>query len=238
MMFTDKVAVITGGASGIGRAVADRFVAEGAHVCVIDQAENAYFTGDLAEEPVLEAFAEKVLADYGYVDYLINNAPPVMKGIFNSDYQTFSRALAVGIAAPFRLAQLFLPHFDAGAAIVNISSTRARMSQPNTESYSAAKGGLDALTHAMAISLSGKVRVNTVSPGWINTSGDDFPDADAKQHPVHRIGHPSDIAEMVLYLCSEKAAFINGENICIDGGMTRQMIYSGDFGWTFTPNKK
>ncbi len=238
MGFKDKVVVVTGGAGGIGRDIVERFRSEGADVCIIDTADNLYFVGDLADERVLKAFAEKVIADFGQIDILINNAPPTMKGIADCSYDAFSRALAVGVTAPFFLAKLFTPHFAQGAAIVNISSTRARMSQPNTESYSAAKGGLDALTHALSISLAGKVRVNAISPGWIDTTGQTFSGADAAQHPAGRIGCPADIAEMVLFLCSEKAGFITGENICIDGGMTRQMIYSGDFGWSYRPNEK
>ena len=109
------------------------------------------------------------------------------------------------------------------------------MSQPQTESYTAAKGGISALTHALAVSLSGKVRVNAISPGGIDTTGAPFSGADALQHPAGRVGCPLDIANMVLYLCSDKAGFITGENICIDGGMTRQMIYHNDYGWTLTP---
>ena len=106
------------------------------------------------------------------------------------------------------------------------------MSQPQTESYTAAKGGISALTHALAVSLSGKVRVNSISPGWIDTDFAVYEGADAVQQPAGRVGNPLDIANMVLYLCSDKAGFITGENICIDGGMTRQMIYHGDFGWS------
>jgi NAD(P)-dependent dehydrogenase (short-subunit alcohol dehydrogenase family) len=107
------------------------------------------------------------------------------------------------------------------------------MSQPQTESYTAAKGGIAALTHAMAISLAEKARVNSISPGWIDTTGSNITGADAIQQPVGRVGKPKDIAEMVLFLCSEKAGFITGENICIDGGMTKLMIYHGEHGWTF-----
>ena len=121
-----------------------------------------------------------------------------------------------------------------GAAIVNISSSRDRMSQPQTESYTAAKGGIAALTHALAVSLAGKVRVNSISPGWIDTAYTVYEGPDAVQQPIGRVGNPLDIANMVLYLCSDKAGFITGENICIDGGMTRQMIYHGDNGWTLT----
>lgn len=155
-----------------------------------------------------------------------------MKGISECSYEEFDYALRVGVTAPFYLAKLFLPYFSPGAAIVNISSSRDRMSQPQTESYTAAKGGITALTHALAVSLGGKVRVNSISPGWINTTCAEYTGMDASQHPAGRIGTPLDIANMVLYLCSDKAGFITGENICIDGGMTKQMIYHNDFGWT------
>ena len=125
-----------------------------------------------------------------------------------------------------------MPYFAPGAAVVNISSSRDRMSQPQTESYTAAKGGIAALTHALAVSLAGKVRVNSISPGWIETNGEVWTGPDASQQPAGRVGNPLDIANMVLFLCSDKAGFITGENICIDGGMTRQMIYHNDFGWT------
>ena len=231
-MFQNKVAVVTGGAKGIGKAIAEEFRKEGAKVCVIDLLENDGYVGDLAEQAVLEDFARKVIAEHGHVDYLINNALPLMKGMSECTYEEFNYALRVGVTAPFYLAKLFAPHFAPGAAIVNISSSRDRMSQPQTESYTAAKGGISALTHALAVSFAGKVRVNSVSPGWIDTSYAIYEGPDAAQHPAGRVGNPLDIAHMVLYLCSDKAGFITGEDICIDGGMTRQMIYHNDFGWT------
>ena len=231
-MFENKVAVVTGGVKGIGKAIAGEFRKAGANVCVIDLLPNAYYQGDLADQKVLEDFARKVLDDYGHVDYLINNALPLMKGIDACSYEEFNYALRVGVTAPFYLAKLFAPHFAPGAAIVNISSSRDRMSQPQTESYTAAKGGISALTHALAVSLAGRVRVNAIAPGWIDTDYTVYEGPDAVQQPAGRVGNPMDIANMVLYLCSDKAGFITGENICIDGGMTRQMIYHNDFGWT------
>ena len=231
-MFHNKVVVITGGAQGIGKCIAEEFKKNNAFVCIIDEQPNDYFVGDLAEKEVLHRFVETVIADYGKVDYLINNALPLMKGIKECSYEEFNYALKVGITAPFYLTKLFLPYFAPDAAIVNISSSRDRMSQPQTESYTAAKGGIAALTHSLAVSLAGKVRVNSISPGWIDTAYTKYDGADVIQHPAGRVGNSLDIANMVLYLCSDKAGFITGENICIDGGMTKQMIYHNDYGWT------
>ncbi len=223
---------MTGGAKGIGKAIAEEFRKAGAHVCVIDLLPNDYYVGDLADQTVLEDFVRKVIEDYGHVDYLINNALPLMKGLDQCSYEEFNYALRVGVTAPFYLSKLFAPYFAPGASIVNISSSRDRMSQPQTESYTAAKGGISALTHALAVSLAGKVRVNAIAPGWIDTDYTVYEGPDATQQPAGRVGNPMDIANMVLFLCSDKAGFITGENICIDGGMTRQMIYHNDFGWT------
>lgn len=230
-MFQNRVVVVTGGAKGIGKTIADEFRKAGAHVCVIDLLKNDYFVGDLADQTVLDAFADKVIADYGRVDVLVNNALPLMKGIDECTYEQFNYALRVGVTAPFYLTKRFAPYFAPGASVINISSSRDRMSQPQTESYTAAKGGISALTHALAVSLAGKVRVNSISPGWIDTDFTVYDGADAVQHPAGRVGNPLDIANMVLFLCSDKTGFITGENICIDGGMTRQMIYHNDFGW-------
>ena len=254
--FIDKVVVVTGGAQGIGRCISEEFRKAGDQVFVIDKQEGDHFVGDIADKHTLEQFAQEVIAKHGHVDYLINNALPLMTGIDACSYEEFQYAMSVGVTAPFYLAKLFAPHFAEGAAIVNISSSRDRMSQPQTESYTAAKGGIAALTHALAVSLAGRVRVNSISPGWIDTAytvyeGDRVSESrvmlastlpsgrrldrrsspDVVQQPVGRVGNPLDIANMVLYLCSDKAGFITGENICIDGGMTHQMIYHADNGW-------
>ena len=231
-MFENKVVVVTGGANGIGKCIAEEFRKADATVCVIDKAEGNHYMGDISRQEVLEAFAADVIAKYGHVDVLVNNALPIMRGIEECTYEEFQYALAVGVTAPFYLSKLFAPHMPVGSSIINISSSRDRMSQPQTESYTAAKGGIAALTHALAVSLGGKVRVNSISPGWIDTAYTVYEGPDAYQQPAGRVGNPMDIANIVLFLCSDKAGFITGENICIDGGQTKLMIYHADHGWT------
>ena len=234
-MFQDKVIVITGGAGGIGKCIAEEFTREGAQVCVIDTAPGDHYVGDIGDKATLEDFASQVIAKFGRVDVLVNNAPPLFIGINNCSYEQFQAALSVGVTAAFYLTKLFMPYFAPRASILNISSSRDRMSQPQSESYTAAKGGIAALTHALAVSLAGKVRVNSISPGWIDTAYTVYEGPDAIQQPAGRVGNPLDIAHMALFLASDKAGFITGENICIDGGQTRLMIYHGDHGWTLTP---
>ena len=233
--FDGKVAVVTGGAQGIGWAIAEAFRREGATVHIIDIQPGDWFVGDVSDSRTLERFAEYVVQQSGHVDFLVNNALPLMKGIDTCSFEEFSHALAVGVAAPFYLTKLFMDHFGEGAAIINLASSRDRMSQPQTESYTAAKGGIAALTHALAISLAGRVRVNSISPGWIDTAGADITGPDAAQQPVGRVGRPEDIAALALFLCSDAAGFITGENICVDGGMTKLMIYHGEHGWSYDP---
>lgn len=235
MEFKDKVVIVTGGAQGIGKCLADEFRKEGAHVCIIDKQEGNHYVGDLAQKLVIEDFAQSVIDQYGKVDVIVNNALPIMRGIDECTYEEFQYALSVGVTAPFYLVKCLAGHLTPNASIINISSSRDRMSQPQTESYTAAKGGIAALTHALAVSLAGKARVNSISPGWIDTAYTQYEGPDATQQPAGRVGNPLDIAHMVLFLCSEKAGFITGENICIDGGMTRLMIYHGDNGWSLNP---
>lgn len=232
MEYKDKVVIVTGGAQGIGKCIAEEFRKQGALVEVIDKQEgHDHFVGDLSNKYAIEEFTKLVIEKYGKVDFIVNNALPLMKGIDECSYEKFEYALKVGVTAPFYMVKLLKNHLAEGASIVNISSSRDRMSQPQTESYTAAKGGIAALTHALAVSLAGKARVNSISPGWIDTDYKVYEGPDAYQQPAGRVGNPLDIANMVLFLCSKKAGFITGENICIDGGMTRQMIYHGDCGW-------
>lgn len=232
MEYKDKVVIVTGGAQGIGKCIAEEFRKQGALVEVIDKQEGqGHFVGDLSNKYAIEEFTKLVIEKYGKVDFIVNNALPLMKGIDECSYEEFEYALKVGVTAPFYMVKLLKDHLAEGASIVNISSSRDRMSQPQTESYTAAKGGIAALTHALAVSLAGKARVNSISPGWIDTDYKVYEGPDAYQQPAGRVGNPLDIANMVLFLSSEKAGFITGENICIDGGMTRQMIYHGDCGW-------
>lgn len=230
--FKDKVAIVTGGAQGIGMCIADEFRKAGAHVYVIDKQEGNHYVGDISDKNVLESFVQEILSKHNNVDFIINNAISITKGLDECSYEEFQYALSVGVTAPFYLVKLLKDNLADGTSIINISSSRDRMSQPQTESYTAAKGGIAALTHALAVSLAGKARVNSISPGWIDTSYTVYEGADAIQQPAGRVGNPMDIANMVLFLCSEKAGFITGENICIDGGMTKHMIYHGDNGWT------
>lgn len=234
MRYKDRVVVITGGAQGIGRRTAERFRDEGALVEIIDRCEGDWFVGDIADEKTLVNFSDYVISKHGQIDVLVNNALPIMKGIDDCTYDEFLYAQRVGVVAPFYLSKLFKDYFTSGSSIINISSSRDRMSQPQTESYATAKGGIAALTHALAVSLGPRVRVNSISPGWINTTDIRYVGADVTQHPAGRIGHPDDIASMILFLCSDEAGFITGENIVIDGGMTRQMIYHGDNGWSLS----
>ncbi|MBQ3295575.1 MAG: SDR family oxidoreductase [Erysipelotrichaceae bacterium] len=230
-MFKDKVAVVTGGANGIGKCISQEFEKQGAIVEVIDIAKGDHYQGDISDKETLENFVKYVIDKHGHIDYLINNALPLMKGIDECTYEEFEYALKVGVAAPFYLSKLFLPYFNKGSSIINISSSRDRMSQPQTESYTAAKGGIAALTHALAVSLGPRIRVNSISPGWIDTDYKVYEGPDAFQQPAGRVGNPLDIANAVLFLCSDKSSFITGENICVDGGMTKLMIYHGDNGW-------
>ena len=250
----EKTCVITGGANGIGRCFVETFVAHNARVVFIDHDEDAgrkladrlggnalFMPGDIAEEKTLIHFAQHIIRHFGSIHCLINNACLSHRGIISGcSFEDFSYVLQVGVTAPYMLAKLFRDSFASGASIINIASTRAFMSQADTESYSAAKGGISALTHALAVSLSGRVRVNAISPGWIDTgafqstpSTPHHSEEDKRQHPAGRVGRPEDIAALALFLASDDAGFITGQNFIVDGGMTSQMVYHADHGWIF-----
>jgi len=241
MNFSNKHAVVTGGADGIGRCIVDNFLQARAQVSVIDinpilsnhtKKPPHFFQGDIACRKTLEEFVESLTVP---VDFLVNNACVSRKGLLSGcTWEDFEYVQRVGVTAPYYLTQLLLSRklLAQGASIVNIASTRGFQSQPDTESYSATKGGILALTHSMSISLAAHARVNAISPGWIGTTGETHSSEDHTQHPAGRVGKPQDIAEMVMFLCDNtRAGFITGENIFVDGGMSKQMIYHSDHGW-------
>lgn len=242
-----RICIVTGGANGIGLRITERLIEEGDFVAIIDTDLTAgdkltkrypkdsllFYHGDITEPKVIEQFTDELLKLHSGIDILINNACIGKGGLNTCSYEDFNYVLRLGISAPFYLTKLLIPYLKRNASIVNIASTRAFMSQPDTESYTAAKGGIISLTHGMSVTLAGKARVNSISPGWIDTGNLDNSKPDHLQHPVGRIGTPDDIADMVLYLCSEKAGFITGQNFTVDGGMTKQMIYHGDNGWYY-----
>ncbi|NOU85224.1 SDR family oxidoreductase [Paenibacillus sp. LMG 31460] len=250
-----KIAAITGGGQGIGRAIALSFAQEGYGISIADVDKDAgletvellrpytddamFLKLDVSNEEEVRHWMERTATDLGGIDVLVNNA-----GIFHvADVleltaEQFQRVISVNLSGAFLCSQAaarVMKKNGRGGSIINMASTRAFMSEPNTEAYSASKGGIAALTHAMAVSLgSYGIRVNSISPGWIEvrewqlSSRKEFvvhSETDRKQHPVGRVGKPEDIAAACLYLSSEKAGFITGQNLTIDGGMSVKMIY-------------
>lgn len=248
--FTGKTAVVTGGGQGIGRATAKALLQAGAKVWIAEcdaeagaescaelsaHGDIACVLTDVADPDSVEQLLRTVAAGGG-VDLLVNNAAVmVRKPPEELTCEEWTRVLAVNLTGPFLCSRAFAPLLRARrGAIVNLASTRALMSEPYTESYSASKGGVVALTHALALSLGPEVRVHCISPGWIDVTPlakrsqrrpVSLRAADHAQHPAGRVGRPEDVARLILYLASDDAGFMTGENIVIDGGMTRKMIY-------------
>jgi NAD(P)-dependent dehydrogenase (short-subunit alcohol dehydrogenase family) len=243
---------ITGGGQGIGKAVARLFIEKGARVTIAEIDEEAgqetvqeyaalgqvrLETIDVAEETAVKAAVSRAVEQWGGLDVLINNAATGINiPITELQAQQWQRVLDVNLTGPFYCAKHAAPHLkQRRGSIVNIGSTRALMSEPDTEAYSATKGGILALTHSLAVSLGPDVRVNCISPGWIDVSPwkkrsmrkpEKLSAEDHRQHPVGRVGKPEDVAALALFLASEEAGFITGQNFIVDGGMTRKMIYA------------
>lgn len=232
----NKTVVITGSAAGIGRALREAYETQGFTVYGIDVAEGEAYQGDVGSKEDLTEFIAHIRRHSNRVDVLIHNSPPPSIGIDAGTYEEFNRAMAIGVTAAYYLIQELRDLFSEGSSILFLTSTRAEMSQRQTESYSAAKGALAALTHTLAMSLGPMIRVNGIAPGWIETSDTQYPldGPDCRQHPVGRVGNVQDIVEAALYLTSDRASFITGQILTVDGGMTRRMIYHGDEGWSLT----
>lgn len=254
LKFKDKVVIVTGGGQGIGAAIAQTFSEEGAKVIIaeIDReagierkeiikslgGECEFIETDVADEESVESMVEKTVKLYGGIDILINNAAISSGGdIFTRPTSEWRRVIDVNLTGPYLCSKHAAKYMkNKGGVIINIASTRAFMSEPNTEPYSASKGGIIALTHSLAISLSKyRIRVCSISPGWIEVSGwkkkalrkkPELREIDHEQHPVGRVGDPIDIAKACMFLASNDAGFITGTNLIVDGGMTIKMIYA------------
>lgn len=244
-----RVALVTGAARGIGLGIAAWLISEGWQVVLTDLdrlrgtkvakalGDNAWFVGmDVAEEAQVVNAVAQVLGQFGRLDALVCNAAvanPHNATLESLSLAHWNRVLAVNLSGPMLLAKHCAPYLRAHCgAIVNLTSTRARQSEPDTEAYAASKGGLLALTHALAISLGPEIRVNAVSPGWIDARdpaerrADPLSDEDHAQHPAGRVGTVEDVAAMVAWLLSRQAGFVTGQEFVVDGGMTRKMIYT------------
>ncbi|MDD5676384.1 MAG: SDR family oxidoreductase [Kiritimatiellae bacterium] len=251
MTMNTKVAIITGGAQGIGKAIGRKLLSHGMAIVMADNDKEAgretlaefqalgavrFIAADVASEPQVKKLVAATLKAFGRLDVLVNNAAiSANTAPTKLSLADWNRVLAVNLTGAFLCAKHAAPHLNRRqGTIVNIASTRAYMSEPNTEAYSASKGGLVALTHALAMSLGPTIRVNCISPGWIETESSKktsarcvpvLSAADRQQHPAGRVGTPADIAALVDYLCSDSAGFITAANFMVDGGMTRKMIY-------------
>jgi NAD(P)-dependent dehydrogenase (short-subunit alcohol dehydrogenase family) len=242
----DRIALISGAARGIGFEIA-RVLLESNNYRVLlvdidsvggEKAKKTlsehfgpgrvdFIAADVASEADIDQAISRCSSVFGGISLLVNNAA-VNKRSHPADLslEEWSRVLAVNLTGPFLMSRQCIPMLRASrGSILNICSTRALMSEPGTEAYSASKGGLVSLTHALALSLGPEIRVNSISPGWINSAGESLTLEDNRQHPAGRVGVPRDVASMVAYLASDQAGFITGQNFIVDGGMTRKMIY-------------
>ncbi len=253
MRYINKTVVVTGGAQGIGRGICEAYAAEGAKVIIGDLEEEAglelegmlralgfkatFIHLDVAVEEEVTQAVQRTISLYGGIDILVNNAGIGAGGtLTDRSMEAWDRVLAVNLKGPYMMAKYCAPYLSEGEQgnIINIVSTRALMSEADTEPYSASKGGLLALTHSLAVSLGPSIRVNAISPGWIEVSEHQkqsrrrqpvHSPEDLSQHPAGRVGKPEDIARTCLFLTSPDAGFITGINIVVDGGMTVKMIY-------------
>jgi NAD(P)-dependent dehydrogenase (short-subunit alcohol dehydrogenase family) len=227
------VALVTGGAQGIGAGIAAHLAAKGWRVVTADlkpapETLGRHVVADVADEAAVAALVQGVARQEGRLDALVCNAGiMIRKPVEELSLAEWQKVLGTNLTSAFLLSKACAPLLRASGrgAIVTIASTRAHMSEPDTEAYAATKGGLLALTHALAVSFGPAIRVNCVSPGWIDVAGEDLRPEDHAQHPAGRVGQPRDIATLVAWLVGLEAGFVTGAEFVSDGGMTRKMIY-------------
>lgn len=238
----NSVVLVTGGAKGIGKGICDYLSNKNMIVVAVDIDEDAGFElvaanpkirfkqADVTSESEMAAVIHEIHEQFGRIDGVVNNAAianPYNTPLEDLDIYDWNKVISVNLTAPMIVTKLCLPMLRTNhGAVVNIASTCAVQSEPNTEAYCASKGGVVSLTHAMATSVGPDVRINCVSPGWIDTTNEELRAIDHSQHPAGRVGNVEDIAAMVFFLLSKESGFVTGQNFVIDGGMTKKMIYA------------